>query len=273
MKIYYYCSYKFSPTGFQLICYDEQNGNVIPYNGENEEDKLIHRFFSHGGIESAFGRLRNGKYYFLIKQLKLTDENLSENEMGKTWNINFAVSAEESELQSLCAVACMAYTNAVGFTNELYDTLSLGDEQLSFNVDILRFKKTVQNALTAAGSGSAQSSTPYDLDPRLFSEAIAILKAQSIKHKLEFVVLSADTDYFYENCKVIRTEKIWHGFSLNGEKLHHNHESDSTAQASHTADAAAYSNGGIFAIAVIGTIVLGTTIVIASKVFGRRGRK
>ena len=272
MKLYYYCSYKFSPTGFQLQCIDEHTGAVIPYNSENEDDRLIQQLFSHGGIESAFGRLENRRYYFFIKQLQKTDDTLSESDKGQHWNINFAVSADISDLTSLCAVAYLAYTNVTVFTDLLYHTLSLGDEQASFRVDTALFQELLQQASHAIQADSTPYNPPYALNPDLLSSAVNLLKTQHIQHQLEFVILTATPAYFYKNCRISSRTKIWHGVSLSGETIF-DFSPVQTPLSSPTVSQYDDDWSNKAAWALIGIATVTATVVISKCVFGRGKRR
>lgn len=217
MKLYYYCSYKFSPTGFQLQCYDGATGKTLRRDETNSDDKLISHLFSHGGAESAFGCSEPGRYYFLIKQIKIIDTELSQVDKGYQWYINLAVSADKDELPLLQAIAYWAYTDFEAFKKAVYDTLSLGDDEISFRVDTAAFMRCIEKVCQ-----QPQSSEPdyvFGLDKTQLGDALQILKSGEIKHRFEFVIFSDNSDYFYKNCKIDPTETVYHSASIHADRI------------------------------------------------------
>lgn len=217
MKIYYYCSYTHSPTGFQKKCFDEVTGEPLLIDKENADDALIVNLFTHGGAETAFGKLKNGKYYFLIKNMDKTDETVSQGSKGRVWHINFAVSAEENELGRLCSLAYQAYSDYNVFINAVFETLSTGDEKDSFYADISKFRENSHKAeqnMAESDKVPRICTCPYKLDAVKLSEALTILKNRAIENLYEFVIFSVSKPYFYKNCNIDTDDKVYHWLSL-----------------------------------------------------------
>lgn len=70
MKIYLYCSHKYSPVGFQLgiINKDEDNNGLLSLVEDNSKS-LIERLFICSGLLSAFGKISDNKWCCLLKKI------------------------------------------------------------------------------------------------------------------------------------------------------------------------------------------------------------
>ena len=203
MKIYYYCSYTFSPLGFQFRCYDTDSG-FVKVSNENPDDKMVVTLLTRGGSESAFGVLSNGRYYFTLKRIIKKAAPASDDEPEKTWNINVAVSADSAELPELCALAYGAYTDFVNFGDRIMSTLAEGDGDIAYTIDIKKLEGCISDysaIYLAALSGDVLEgfSCPCDLAPEKLEKALESLCQQSISNLFQCVILSSTKSYFYKN--------------------------------------------------------------------------
>ena len=73
MQAYIYCSYKFSPVGFQIGVIDTEKISADYYvpkiPEDNALDKFITKAFEQGFIKKVFGQ-ESDKYIFLVKKLQ-----------------------------------------------------------------------------------------------------------------------------------------------------------------------------------------------------------
>ncbi len=215
MKLYYYCSYTCSPAGFQKRCFDQATGKRIEISQENADDALITKFFMHGGAHSAFGKLPDGKYYFLLKNMNKENKNVLSGTLGQKWYINFAVSAEEHELEHFCRFVYEAYTDYETFADALYSTLSIGDETDSFHVDVEKFRQAFDVSEEKALVSDTQTKHfPYGLSIQQFSQVLNLLQDKAVTKLFEFVIYSAGEDYFYQNCGISPAETVHYSVSL-----------------------------------------------------------
>ena len=203
MKIYFYCSYKFSPTGFQFRCYDTEAG-FVDLSQDNPDDRTIVTLFSRGGSESAFGVIRNSRYYFTLKRIEKFRDSLSDDDLGKSWSICFGVSADASELETLCAAAYGAYTDFERFGDCLLSMLSPGDIETPYHIDTDKLAPLFEHytgiyRAALDGETDAEKCCPYGLDADKFTQACGKLLDQKIGRMLECVVLSSSKEYFYKS--------------------------------------------------------------------------
>ena len=71
MRAYVYCSYKFSPVGFQIGAFDfdaAQKNFYVPT--KNALNDFVVKAFEQGSVSKMYGRLPAGKYIFLVKKLQ-----------------------------------------------------------------------------------------------------------------------------------------------------------------------------------------------------------
>lgn len=104
MRTYVYCSYKFSPVGFQMgtIEYDAAQKNFyIPT--QTGLDDFVVTAFERGLVSKMYGRIPDGdKYIFLVKNLKQYDID-DPNEGTIDFHMNFAFEFDNfSDYNNFC---------------------------------------------------------------------------------------------------------------------------------------------------------------------------
>ena len=100
MQAYIYCSYKFSPVGFQIGVIDtaqKSEGYYIPKNPEgNALDNFVAKAFEQGFIKKVYGKEFGGKYIFLVKKLQQNNvEDANEGTIDIYMNFVFVFDSEK----------------------------------------------------------------------------------------------------------------------------------------------------------------------------------
>lgn len=125
MRAYVYCSYKFSPVGFQIgtIKYDAARKNFyVPT--KNNLDNFVVKAFEEGFVRKVYGLIPNSdKYIFLVK--KLQQNNVDDpNEGMIDFYMNFAFEFDNSD----------DFNNFCGNFNELLEKGTAASECAKFIV-------------------------------------------------------------------------------------------------------------------------------------------
>ncbi|MBE8950286.1 MAG: hypothetical protein SR3Q1_06780 [Quinella sp. 3Q1] len=103
MRAYVYCSYKFSPVGFQIGAFDfdaAQKNFYVPT--KNNLNDFVVKAFELGSVSKMYGRLPSGKFIFLVK--KLQKNNIDDpNEGTIDFYMNFAFEFDDfGEYKNFC---------------------------------------------------------------------------------------------------------------------------------------------------------------------------
>lgn len=108
MKIWLYCSYSGSPTGFRLGCVDsnDPSGKIIKGNPH----KLLDRCFSYQGITKAYGKIPDSNSYVFFRPIERQKED------SLFLNVGFE-SADNSEYKHICSFFDQFSTRAGTYDN------------------------------------------------------------------------------------------------------------------------------------------------------------
>lgn len=125
MRAYVYCSYKFSPVGFQIgtIKYDAAQKNFyVPT--KNNLDNFVVKAFEEGFVRKVYGLIPNSdKYIFLVKKLQQNNVDDSNEGMIDIY-MNFAFEFDNFD----------DFNNFCGNFNELLEEGTAASECAKFTV-------------------------------------------------------------------------------------------------------------------------------------------
>ena len=177
MRAYVYCSYKFSPVGFQIgtIKYDAAQKNFyVPT--KDKLDNFVIKAFEEGFVRKVYGLIPDsGKYIFLVKKLQKRDVE-DPNEGMIDIYMNFAFEFDNFN----------DYNNFCGNFNELLEAETAADECARFivpdrlietfalKIDAEAFNKFIKEMLS--------TSSGRQVDKKIFVEVIS---AKLDKSKLQ----------------------------------------------------------------------------------------
>lgn len=168
MRAYIYCSYKFSPVGFQIgtIKYDAAQKNFyIPT--KDKLDDFVVNAFEQGFVSKVYGLIPAGrKYIFLVKKLQRNDVE-DPNEGTIDFYMNFAFEFDTFD----------EFNNFRGNFNELLEDGTAADkcaefivpdrnvETFALKIDANTFNKFIREMLRSSGG--------RQVDKRIFVEVIS----------------------------------------------------------------------------------------------------
>jgi FtsZ-binding cell division protein ZapB len=151
MKTIFYCNYDFSAYGFQFVSVDfkERTVNRVTHQDTDVFPGEIYTYFTKAGFRILSGYTKEGKGFFLIKELKHFDESKKKGDQGHQQYYNLAFIADENHSdQDVFAFAAFALGNYQGFISAIASMFIIKPElHEGYTIDISKLEDFIATAV------------------------------------------------------------------------------------------------------------------------------
>lgn len=202
MKFYFFNTYHQSLMGYQLT-WIATGETVLTLAQSNKCDtpELQSALFN-SGAQCVIGKAERNKNYFLLRKNVIADRE------GRTWYINMALEAEDSEAVQFRSLICHILLDYETFRETLGDCFYAQQEEQSYGLDAERFWTYVQGTAEPLVAGDSF----YDRSNSYVAELLNSLTAMETitASKLALLVPESTLNYFLNQNVIFRNRRILH---------------------------------------------------------------